>query len=179
MEASDPQIRLYVQAMQFHAHNALYSLERKKEIIERNKTALRSADCQLALFNEQQNILAQASAVSRYFWPSRRSSEARGSALRECLSIAGGDPLYDRSLRNALEHYDERLDAFLSENGSQNYVTEFYGNRSDLPADSCFLKAFFVDQDVFYVLGEEYSFSPIILSIGELNTKITEYLKRV
>lgn len=40
-------------------------------------------------------------------------AQARGKKLRERFGIQEGSPLQSRELRNALEHFDERLDDFL------------------------------------------------------------------
>lgn len=43
-------------------------------------------------------------------------AQARGKRLRERFGIQEGSPLQSRELRNALEHFDERLDDFLVDN---------------------------------------------------------------
>lgn len=63
-----------------------------------------------SVLNEIQNILVQGAAVSRYFWPVREKYAARGAELRDTYGIQDDSPLRSRDLRNAIEHFDERLD---------------------------------------------------------------------
>jgi len=177
MNFLDTHLRLHIDAMQFHVHNALFSLERKRNIIETNRDSLDSLDCQLSLLNEQLNILTQAATISRYLWPSRSKHTERGKKLREILDISDKDPLADRELRNAVEHYDEKLDIFLDGNQSTKFLAAFYGFRGALPEDAVILKGFIVDEDEFWILDKKYKFSPIALSLGDLNPKITSYLE--
>lgn len=73
------------------------------------------ADAALTVF-ELQEALSHAAAVSRFFWPasSVMLAAARGLRLRDAFGMAESNPLADRRLRNAIEHFDERLDRFLT-----------------------------------------------------------------
>jgi hypothetical protein len=64
-----------------------------------------------------QEALTHVAALSRFFWPIRKSalSNARGKRLRESFGITEDSQLQSRALRNTLEHFDERLDEFLLE----------------------------------------------------------------
>lgn len=54
--------------------------------------------------------LQMAANASRLFWPPRNSE--RGAHLRELVDLANDHGLSDRTLRNHIEHIDERLDAW-------------------------------------------------------------------
>lgn len=54
--------------------------------------------------------LQMAANVSRLFWPPRNS--ARGAHLRSLTGLPDAHGLSDRTLRNHIEHLDERLDAW-------------------------------------------------------------------
>lgn len=63
--------------------------------------------------------LMHSAALSRYFWPVSSKNKlcvARGKKLKEAFQIKDDSALRINFLRNALEHYDERLDQFLLEN---------------------------------------------------------------
>lgn len=56
-----------------------------------------------------------AGNLSKLFFPPKRKdqfAQARGAAMREYFHVPQDSPLNDRSLRDTLEHYDERLDEF-------------------------------------------------------------------
>jgi len=81
-----------------------------------------------------QEAVGHAAALSRYFWPSpqgkkkqptlKQLKEKRGEKLRKAFQVDEGSPLFNRDLRNAWEHFDERLDEYFLENDS-----EFMGDR--------------------------------------------------
>jgi hypothetical protein len=69
-----------------------------------------------------QEAVGHAAAVSRFFWPVagpkrepaplKKVRDLRGQRLRNAFVITDESPLANRSLRNAWEHFDERLDAY-------------------------------------------------------------------
>lgn len=66
-----------------------------------------------------QQILYASAMVSKFLWPisQRPFPVARGGALRNLLGINGNGrdhPLNSREVRDSIEHYDERLDAFVA-----------------------------------------------------------------
>jgi hypothetical protein len=73
-----------------------------------------------------QEAVGHAAALSRYFWPSpqgrknqpnlTRLKKERGKKLRHSFGLTEDSPLYNRDLRNAWEHFDERLDVYLQSN---------------------------------------------------------------
>ncbi|MFD1874477.1 hypothetical protein [Hymenobacter bucti] len=81
------------------------------------------------VFGRVHSFLTHASNISKMFWP-MVSSDApkkpqklaiwqrttnRGQHLRSLYNIEATSPLASRDLRNHLEHFDERLDAFFAE----------------------------------------------------------------
>lgn len=71
-------------------------------------------------------------------------------------------PLFSRDLRNAMEHFDERLDKYVV-SGMVGYIfPEYVGAK---PADNGvpghFFRAYFVDKGVFRLLDEEFSMQPL------------------
>lgn len=61
--------------------------------------------------------LAAAAFASKLLWPigSDEWSSERGRMLRERLTVTGSSSLKSRSVRDSLEHFDERLDQFARE----------------------------------------------------------------
>ncbi len=88
------------------------------------------------ILDELQNLLIQAAAVSRYFWPARVTHEWRGAHLRSAFRINDENPLRSRELRNSIEHFDERLDLFLEDDMTGHVLPEYVGpfeEPSDVP----------------------------------------------
>ena len=67
-----------------------------------------------------QTILIAAANVSKILWPSRASA-ARGEMLRDLLDVNDSNPLFDRSIRNHFEHYDERIEKWFQNSKSAVY----------------------------------------------------------
>jgi hypothetical protein len=51
----------------------------------------------------------------------RESYVARGKQLRELLNVPDESPLFDRSIRNHFEHYDERIEEWFRHSSSAVY----------------------------------------------------------
>lgn len=74
------------------------------------------------LFAAVQSIVTAAAMISKFLWsgdhdPDERElhawAKARAARLREVLKVEGGSPLERRAVRNAFEHFDDRLDRIL------------------------------------------------------------------
>jgi hypothetical protein len=71
-----------------------------------------------AIFAFAHMMLAAAANVSKILWPTRSAGslgKRRGARLRATLEMTSGFPLEDRSARNYVDHFDERIDRFLAE----------------------------------------------------------------
>lgn len=166
---SPPDEVFYIQSMLFSAESAMASIEAVAEVMEaiRGMThaQVRETVDYRTLLNELQNIVLQAGALSRYFWPSRSLPQhvARAELLRAKLGVKDDSPLRSRELRNAMEHFDERLDAYLGHGIVGHILPEYVGPR--LKGDgvpSHIFRGFFVDEGVFSLLGEEFGLQPIV-----------------
>jgi len=108
-------------------------------------------------------MVLQSAALSRYFWPVRKGHEARGQQLRETFVIDESSPLHNRDLRNALEHFDERLDKYVELEVVGCIFPEYVGRKpgnDDVPGH--FFRAYFVDSGEFRLLNEEFKIQPLV-----------------
>lgn len=113
------------QAEVFYLHSINYSARRAMRSFEEYDAAKGQTDDAEYLISVLQEAMGHAAALSRYFWPSlvRKKSPdatdklkaARGEKLRAAFTLSEQSALFDRKLRNAWEHFDERLDDFLLE----------------------------------------------------------------
>lgn len=164
----------YISSMQFNCQSAVRSVARVSRMFEKLPPQPSHDDIAAlpsqSILNELQNVVVQGAALSRYFWSVRKGHENRAEYLRRAFSVDKSSPLYDRNLRNAIEHFDERLDKYLG-TGIVGYIfAEFVGPR---PADDGvaghFFRAYFVDVGVFRLLDEEYPVEPLIQEILRVN----------
>lgn len=156
----------YIQSMLFNSSSAVRSISRLHAILEtlQDEVTLEQLDRlpTKKVLDELQNMVLQAASLSRYFWPVRKEYEARGMMLREVFAIDKTNPLFNRDLRNATEHFDERLDKYVAK-GIVGYVLpEYVGMRpSDEGVAGHFFRAYFVDNAAFRLLDEEFPMQPL------------------
>lgn len=128
-----------------------------------------------------QNIIQQAAAVSRYFWPSASPKSKyielhrhRGAQLRAAFQINEDNPLKNRTLRNRIEHFDENLDIFLSQPIAGDFIPAYVGPAPKPGVPSHFFRAFFTDIGVFEVLGERYAMQPLYDEMSRLHDLLVD-----
>lgn len=100
----------------FYIVSILYTARRCLAAFERYDQATKGQSPPEDVVDPVHEALTHAAALSRYFWPASRDlkslAQARGRKLRDAFGIAEGAALEQREFRNALEHFDERLDAY-------------------------------------------------------------------
>lgn len=131
-----------------------------------------------------QNIIQQAAAVSRYFWPSASAKSKyielhrrRGAQLRAVFQINEENPLKNRTLRNRIEHFDENLDIFLSQPIAGEFIPAYVGLAPKPGLPSYFFRAFYTDIGVFEVLGERYAMQPLFDEMSRLHDLLVTCIK--
>ena len=156
----------YIQSMLFNSSSAVRSILRLEDIFAKLPESPTTEDINRlpanTILNELQNMVVQAGSLSRYFWPVRGEHKARGQVLRECFVMKEGSPLSNRDLRNAIEHFDERLDKYFSRVATGYFFPEYVGTRpgdNEIPAH--FFRAYFVDTGEFRLLDEDFEMKPI------------------
>jgi hypothetical protein len=172
-----PYEAFYIHAMLFNTRSAVTSIEwisTALEQVSRNLSddALAQLD-RSSMLCELQNIVLQSAALSRYFWPVRKGHEARAEQLRDAFDVADDNPLKNRDLRNEIEHFDERLDSYIS-NGIVGYIfPEFVGPlpESDGVPTHIF-RAYYIDAGVFEMLGKRYEIEPIAHEILRVHDRL-------
>lgn len=179
MAIQPPHEAFYIDCLLWHTASAKRSiffvlrwLELVRKDIERAKK-----ESKAVLFEELQNIIQQGGATSRYFWPSRAGAQAvhesRARDLRLALDVHEDSPLFDRELRNSLEHFDERLDTYLAaqpvgifDPDDINYDTP----ASDVPLHT--FKAFYTVPEVFVLLGVRHKMAPLMNELLRLHSRL-------
>jgi hypothetical protein len=172
-----PYEAFYIDSMLFSSSSAAESVHAVAEALGAiSRGTLDRADLdEDALLNQLQNVVLQGAALSRFFWPVRRGHEARGEQLRTALAVTDVSPLRSRDLRNALEHFDERLDAYLQA-GVVGHILPRYVGRTPTSSGvpSHFFRAFYVERGVFALLGDEYEIQPLADEIGRIHNLLLD-----
>jgi hypothetical protein len=140
------------------------------------------------VFRQIHSLLTHASNVSRMFWPpspKQKKNEtaqdyenrlqkidkvARGRVLKVEYGLDDSNPLKNRTLRDHLEHYDERLDHWRNNSVNRNIVSDTIGPPNAIigPAETDMMRWFDPTRNVFKFRGEEYDLQSIAASIDQL-----------
>lgn len=166
----------YIESMLFNSGWAIESLDYVIRAMQQIESGSGDGPDHAMLLTHLQNIVTQGASLSRYFWPSRRAYDARGALLREAFAMRDDSPLRERDLRNAMEHFDERLDDYLRTDVVGVVLPEYVGpmpSTGDVAGH--FFRAFFIDVGVFQLLGERYPMQPIADEIVRVHNLLIQF----
>lgn len=162
----------------FYSLSLRYSVTRAHQSFERYETSRIAGDTDEEQVSYVHEALGHSASLSRFFWPSGLGNKkfkklrfARAKALRERFSIDDRSALKRRTLRDSLEHYDERLDKYcLSKDSGYFFPSAMIGD-SDLADDPTGSIFRMVDpsKKIFVVMGEKHEFGLIQLEIKRLH----------
>lgn len=168
----------------FYILSLNYSINRGMQAFRRYETSKTIEQDGDEVFSTAQEGINYAAAVSRFLWPTERSKYGkevgklhyeRGASLRRLLGIDSENPLNNRNLRNAFEHFDERLDMFLLEETSGCFFPQAILNSHDL-ADEPIGKIFKLidtDKDCIVIFNEKFFFREIIYALQNLENTLS------
>jgi hypothetical protein len=146
-----------------------YDLGRKQDDV--------SADYLVSVVQE---AIGHAAALSRYFWPSTLGDrkdpaqaelkKKRGEILRSAFALTEQSPLFNRSLRNAWEHFDERLDAYALESDTGFFFPASTIGSHTLADDAAghIFKLLDPEAECIVLLGAKYYFAPIRAEVSRI-----------
>ena len=127
-----------------------------------------------AILNCLQEIVSYTAAISKFFWPQdEKKCKWRGDQLKKAFQIEDDSPLGPRTLRNSLEHLDERLDKFFKTEFAGYIYPEFVGTSGgDDGVATCFFRAYFSDTGEYRILNDVFDVSAVRDAIADLNDKL-------
>ena len=167
-----PHMAFYMESIRFNLDAAYSSIVYVADFIDMtnqsNGEYEMTRELTTAILDNIQNILTNAAALSRYFWPSRDGKNnlhaQRAITLKKYIGIDDSSPLKNRKLRNQLEHFDENLDKHLWAKPIVGVITPSYVGCEfeDNGVPNHFFRAFFIDTGIFETLGVRYEIQPIV-----------------
>lgn len=89
--------------------------------------------------------------------------EKRALRLKQGVQITDKSPLFNRYLRNGLEHFDEKLDIYLAENIVGQFIPDYIDYvepKNEVPTH--IFKAFYTQPLVFVLLDRRYEMAPLV-----------------
>jgi hypothetical protein len=157
----------------FYLHSILYSAELSLAAFDRYEDLIKIKANATLLISTIQEAIGHAGALSRYFWASKIGPKStkeknemrknRAKKLRNKFGLTETSPLKERSLRDAWEHFDERLDIFLISNISGYFFPAPILDKhtlADEPVGKIF-KLLDIEAHCLVLLGKKYFFIPI------------------
>ena len=137
------------------------------------------------VFRCAQDFLQHSGAISRILWPPPSAgarAKARGAHLTQALGVTDPHPLEKRSLRNHLEHFDERIDDWAESSVNRNIA-----DRIILPRREMFnLGSIMTEKDIFrmfesdtlhYIFrGEEFDMQALCDGIQDIQRRVQNQL---
>lgn len=150
----------------FFLQSIIYAADQSLVAFYRFDDALKKGGKPEEIFAAIQDALSHASALSRFFWPARSKDIlhiARAEKLKASFQILESSALKQRGLRNAFEHFDERLDEFLLNDPSGFMLPTPLVTSSDISEDPLghIFKLVDPDKGIIVLLGEKYDYPPI------------------
>jgi hypothetical protein len=122
------------------------------------------------VFFHVHHFVVHAANVDKVLDP--RDTNPRIQILRECLDLTGIDLKALRRLRNHLEHFDERLDDWVTHyEGRPFFDMNLVDGTRGFP-EKAFLRA--MDGDVFKFYGESYDLAELFTQLLEIEKCIPE-----
>lgn len=137
---------------------------------EQAETALHTRDQDL-FWASIQSLLTAAANISKACWGAGGKKNAEREDLRKSLGVDDGNPLASTTLRNHLEHYDERLDRWYRESSQRIYVDFIIGPRKTTIAgvdDSDIFRFYDPGEKEVIFWGEHFTLQPIVDEIARL-----------
>jgi len=157
-------VAFYNLSIKYSAERALAAFELYDYLIENNPDPA-------SLISSVQEAIGHIGALSRYFWPSPSGKKnnqhalkmARGEKLRAHYKIDTDSPLSDRDLRNAWEHFDEKLDTYVMSNDAGYFFPTPIINSHTLADDPVgkIFKLLDPEHECLVLLGRKFFFRPL------------------
>lgn len=132
------------------------------------------------VFRTLHSFLIHSSNASKLLWPSSRKAKPRGAHLRDILNIKDTHPLKNRTLRNHLEHFDERLDDWAETSVNRNYAQDLIMPRNAFagfdPKDC--MRWYDPSAKEMIFRGSTFNIVEILDGLADVKTRIVPVLKK-
>lgn len=154
----------FTSSIRYSANCALQSFNKYDNLLKEDVSGFE-------LISEIQEAITHVGALSRFYWPSSMGKKdqfhaqkmARGKQLRNRYGISDDSPISDRKLRNAWEHFDEKLDIYLLTNDTGAFFPDPILNSHTLADDENgrVFKLLDIKNECLVLLGKKFFFKPI------------------
>jgi hypothetical protein len=171
----------------FYIQSIIYSASRCLNAFGRYDALNKTQENAEELVSIVQEAIGHAAALSRYFWPSQQEKknqpllkklkEKRGKKLCRAFGLDEKSPLFNRDMRNAWEHFDERIDEYFLENDVGDFFPSCLLDThtlADNPLEHIF-KLLDVETECLVLMGKKYFFTSLRLEVHRIQTLAKDF----
>ena len=132
------------------------------------------------------SFLSHSAMVSKYLYPTNKLNSTRGIKLREILELVESSELISREARNNIEHFDERIDNWVSLD-TNNILEIVLENRKAfefIKGRKKRVKRLLLKEELIFISENkdssqlELELNPIHKELLKINKKAIEWLKK-
>lgn len=172
----------YIECIKTASLNAIQSWETLNEIVSDENLLKTNA---IETVDLAENIVNQTGIISKYFFPPIDEKKAknlihklRGEKLREAFKIDDNQKLSDRTFRNYIEHFDEKLDLFLNKSVAGNIIPRktVYWTSNDINEVTIVFKAYIISEFKFISMNEQILLTTLVEEIYNVYNQCIEFL---
>ena len=177
LEDFPPYQAFYYESMLYIAKSAVAAVEELNEAVKVwNQLQTDEEHDQIepsSILDPAQAVVTQAGLLSKFFWPPREKKKSvhakRARFLRQEFSVDDSSPLKSRDLRDRLEHFDEKLDLYLSEGIVGHILPAAVGDLSgERAVPTHIFRGYDPSEAKFEVLGQQFELEPIVEEIDRI-----------
>lgn len=173
----------YIECIKTASLNAIQSWEILNEIVSDENLMKTNA---IDTVDLAENIVNQAGIISKYFFPPINEKKPkhlihklRGEKLREAFKISDNQKLSDRTFRNFIEHFDEKLDLFLNKSVAGNIIPPktIYSTSNDINEVTIVFKAYIISEFKFISMNEKILLPTLVKEIYTVYNQCIDFLE--
>ena len=170
---------VFFQEVKTQCISALFALEQINQMLDELQIPREPGDTgtpNSEVFRALHSFLTHCANISRLLFPGQQKNnhaQCRGMMLCDALDVDENSPIADRSLRNHLEHYDERLDRWArsaSKSATVSFATDNIhpkGMGANVPPESTF-RTYLTDSREFFFVGHTYELVPLASEVRRI-----------
>jgi len=171
----------YIEYIKTACLNAIESWEAINKIVSAEKLLKSNA---IDIVDLAENIVNQAGIISKYFFPPRNEGQKnlihklRGEKLRNAFKIDDTHILKDRTFRDFIEHFDEKLDLFLNKSVAENIIPSkaIYWTSNDINEVTIVFKAYIIKEFKFILMNKEILLPTVVEEIYRVYNQCIEFI---
>ena len=182
--------RIFLQELDTQCKFALNAAKALNDVMTRYGAMSRSRDEGLdpevkmtlhaEVFRTIHSLLTHASNASKILWPVASGDKSRGRHLREILGIGEqSHPLRNRTLRDHLEHFDERIDKWAA-GGGRVFAHDIIGPLTLIsglnPQDR--MRWYDSENATMNFRGESYDIKEVVGAVQDIRERLAPHLAR-